>query len=41
MIGNGVDLSPCEVGGEGTDELTVHVTGLPAATGVTIRAFLG
>ncbi|MFA6574256.1 MAG: DUF2207 domain-containing protein [Nocardioides sp.] len=40
-IGNGDDLTPCDVEGEGSDELTVHVTDLPARTGVTIRAVLG
>lgn len=40
-VGNGDDLTPCDVEGVGSDELTVHVTDLPARTGVTIRAVLG
>lgn len=40
-VGNGDDLARCDVDGEGSDELTVHVTDLAARTGVTIRAFLG
>ena len=40
-VGNGDDLAPCDVDGEGSDELTVHVTDLAARTGVTVRAFLG
>lgn len=40
-VGNGDDLTPCDVGGQGSRELTVHVTDLPARTGVTLRAVLG
>lgn len=40
-VGTGADLTPCDVDGEGSDQLTVHVTDLPARTGVTVRVVLG